>query len=297
MGKSVPIKSYGNEKLSHSGVAYELKKMLNDIVDVAYGDSVSKARLGQFKRFSIFCTEAQMDSKLGDCWHNKDDSSSIRLLKLGRERYQDSLITALHEVAHHVDYSIRGRSGHDSEFYHVHKVLLFAAFDMGILTVDDVVHSESTARNRNKLAHMMKDYVAKPVDYKKNVVQVFVYNCFNLKGRLKAQGYHWNGLESAWHKEVNRDELHNEREFLSSLGIPDADVKVLESAAVITRIRKSAKLFDVPRYHNNIVKKFGYRWTDAGKQKYWQKRIDGDSISESERKELEKIEGIRIVID
>lgn len=297
MGNSIPVKSYGNEKVAHTGLAVQIKKMLNDIIDVAFQESVSSKRLGQYKRFTIFCTEAQMNSKLGDCWYNKDGSASIRILGLNRDRYQDSLITAIHEVAHHVDHSNRGRSGHDSEFYRIHKILLFAAFDMGILTVDDVIHSESNARNRDKLAKMMKDYVPHPVDYKKDIVQVFVYNSYAVKNTLKANGYRWNGLECAWSKEILKNELEKEIDFLFRLRLVESDIKVIESHAVVTRIRKSAKLFHVPRECNHIVKEFGYRWTDAGKLKYWKKKIDGDSLPESERKELEKIEGIYIVVD
>lgn len=297
MAGNIPIKTYGNEQLSHTGLAVQIKKLLNDIIDVAFQDSVSPKMLWRFKRFTIFATEAQLGSKLGDCWYNKDGSASIRLLKLGRQRYQDNLILAIHEVSHHIDRCLRGTSGHGPEFYQIHKTLLYAAFDMGIMTVDDVVHSESTARNRDKLAKMMDDYVPNPISYKPDIVHIFVYHSFEIKENLKARGYAWNKLDEAWTREIHKPDLESEKEFLFSLGLHESDVKYVEGGAVVTRLRKSAKLFGVPRQFNGIVKKLGYRWFEGGKRKYWVKKLDGDSLAEEERQELEKIPGILIVID
>lgn len=297
MDNKIPVKTLGKSELSHVGLAVEIKKMLNDIIDVAFRDSVSAKMLGQFKRFTIFCTEEELGSKLADCWFNKDGSASIRILGLGRERYQRKLISAIHEVSHHIERSLHGSSGHGPEFYRIHKLLLFAAFDMHILTVEDVVDGESRAGNKHKLARMMNDYVPHPTSYKADVVHLFVYNSFEVKEQLKARGYKWNRLDTAWTREIHKDELGSEKDFLFSLGLLETDIKWVEGGAVVTRLRKSAKLFHVPRECNGIVKKLGYRWVDAGKKKYWQKKLDGDVLPEDERKELEKIQGIYIVID
>lgn len=298
MSGKIPVKTLGKKELSHVGLAIKIKKMLNDIIDAAFQESVSAGVLAKFKRFTIFASETELDSKLGDCWYNKDGSASIRLLGLSRDRYQDSIILAIHEISHHVDRSLNGSSsGHGPEFYRIHKILLYASFDMGILTIDDVLHSELNARNKNKLAKMMTDYVPRPIDYKSDIAHVFVYNAYAIKDELKARGYSWNGLEFAWTIEVSQDNLDAEKNYLLSLGLSESDIKCVEGAAVVTRLRKSAKLFNVPYESNDLVKKFGYRWTDAGKKKYWKKKIDGDTLSAEEQKELEKIPGIRIVID
>lgn len=297
MGNKLPVKTYGKIELSHVDLAIQMKKLLNDIIEVAFKDSVSPKMLGLFKRFTVFCTEAQLKSKLGDCWHNKDGSSCIRILKVGRQSYQDNLILALHEVSHHVEKSLHGKSGHGAEFYRIHKALLYAAFDMGVLTVDDVIYSESTARNRDKLAGMMNDYVPHPIAYKADTVHIFVYHSFDYKDILKSRGYKWNKLDAAWTKELQAQDLEAEKTFLLSLGLSENDIKHIKGGAVVTRLKKSIKLFNVPKKDNYIVKKLGYRWFDGGKRKYWQKKVDGNSIPDEERSQLEAIEGIFIVVD
>ena len=298
MSSKIPIKKCGDTKLSHVGIAVQIKKMLNDILDVAYKDEVSSAMLARFKRFTIMASEAELSRRLGDCWYNKDGSASIRILGLGRDRYQESLIVAIHEISHHVEYSMCKTHGHGPNFYMVHKKLLFAAFDMGILKVEDVTEdSESRARNKHKLAGMMHEYVPRPIDYKANNVQLFVYNAYSVKDKLKSHGYRWNGLDQAWTKELSGEELEEEMNFLQSLSVPASDIKQVRGGAVVTRLRKSAKLFNVPYEQRDIVKGLGYRWVDAKKQKYWRKPIDGDCLPDDELTEIRKISGIRIIVD
>lgn len=298
MSNKIPIKKCGDTKLSHVGIAVQIKKMLNDILDVAYKDEVSPAMLAQFKRFTIMASEAELRRALGDCWHNKDGSASIRILGLGRDRYQESLIVAIHEVSHHLQLVLYKATGHGELFYEIHKKLLFAAFDMGILKVEDVTEgSESRARNKNKLARMMSEYVPRPFDYKSDTITLFVYNAYAIKEKLKTHGYHWNGLDQAWTKELLEEDLEDELQYLQALSIPEADIKQVRGGAVVTRLRKSAKLFNVPYEQNKVVKQLGYRWVDAKKHKYWRKLIDGDKLPEDEAAEIKKIPGVRVVID
>lgn len=298
MSNKIPIKKCGDTKLSHVGLAVQIKKMLNDILDVAYESDVPPSTIIKFKRFTIMASEAELGGALGDCWHNKDGSASIRILGLGRDRYQESLIVAIHEVTHHVEHTLYGKSGHSPRFYDIHKKLLFAAFDMGILKVEDVTEdSESRARNQYKLAGMMHEYVPHPIDYKADNVQLFVYNAYSVKDKLKSHGYRWNGLDQAWTKELPESEFEDEMQFLQSLPVPESDIKQVRGGAVVTRLRKSAKLFNVPYEQRDIVKGLGYRWVDAKKQKYWRKLIDGDCLPDAELAEIRKISGVRVVID
>lgn len=299
MDGNIRVKHAGDRKLAHTDLAIKIKRMLNDIIDVVYAQELNPATLGKLKRFTIYATEAEYLTKLGDCWYNKDGSASIRLLGLGRDRYQESLIVAIHEISHHIERTLFGTSGHSAQFYDIHKKLLFASFDMGILAVTDVTdNSESRARNQDKLARMMKDYVPHPIAYKTDVTNIFIYNSYAIKDQLKARGYRWNGLDQAWTKEVQNIALQEEYAFLQSLAVPPENVREVQGGAVVTRLRKSAKLFEVPYDQREVVKKLGYRWVDASKKKYWKKNIDGDDLPAEERAELvAKIPHIRIVID
>lgn len=282
-------------KTDCTALAIKLKRQLNDIIDVAYGE-IRPDDIPKFKRFRIYCTDAEMRSRLGDCYNNKANmSSEIRIFATGTEGYKEIIITCIHELSHHIDFIIRGDSNHDHNFYEIHKKLLYAAFDMGILTVNDVRFSESRARNRDKLARMMSDYVPHPVAYKQDKAQIYAYNCFAIKDTLKSRGYAWNGLDKAWTIEIPSDTTEEEKAFLAALGVSEEDIKVISGGAVAVRLRKNVKLYNVPFEKNAVVKSLGYSWDK--KEKVWAKKIPGNDISDDERNQLrENIPMIGILV-
>lgn len=279
-----------------ASLAVRLKQQMNDIIDVAYRER-SEAQIRQFKRFTISCMDKEFKSKNGDCRHMSDKSSQIRIAKLECAPYRAILLTTIHEVSHHIEFSMRGESGHSSEFYKVHLELLFAAFDMGILSKEDVLNSGSTSRSLNRVIikrNMLDSYVPHPTDYKQNVVQVFVYNCFAIKDILKSRGYKWNKLDSAWVLETTNSKIDSEKEFLLENNIKEADIKIIASSAVVARLKKNAHVYGVPYDQNQIVKDLGYRWNKNGK--FWTKQIDGDDLSSDEWLILIGIPGVSVKV-
>lgn len=275
-----------------SSLSVRLKWQMNDIIHVAYKD-YSAAKIDEFKKFRVYCTTDERRSFLGDCTYGRDGTSQIRIFALGSEGYKETLITLIHEAAHHIDHAMRGTSRHDSNFYAVHKRLLFAAFDMGILDKTDVINSSSHAQNRDKLARMMKDYEPHPVPYKKDRLQLSVYDSYAVKDELKARGFTWNPLDQAWTREVKAEEEDAERSFLGSIGVKDENIRVLKGNAVVTRLRKTARIYNAPFEANATIKQFGYRWVNTGRSKYWERMIDGSSIP---RKEEEALAGVGVKV-
>lgn len=283
----------------YTSIAVQLKRQMNDIIDVAY-DDYHPNRVRQFKRFNLMCTDGMMKTRLGDCrWDSEKKSSRIRIFYLADESFAATLITVIHEVSHHIDYSLRGDSGHDAEFYDVHKRLLFAAIDMGILTKDDVVYSDSSAQNRHKLANMIRDYKPRIVEYKRDTVQIFVYDAFSQKEALKERGYRWNALDKAWVLETTNASVDEENEFLLASGLKEESIKMVHSGAVIAHLKKTVRLWNVPFEYKEVPKKYGYRWNPqrpSSKNKFWEKKIDSDTLPEDEMAALKEIPGIFIDI-
>lgn len=279
-----------------SSLAVRLKSQMNDIIDVAYGrdGKTSEAMLRQLKRFNIFCTEQEMSSRWGDCrWNTSDRSSQIRIVNMQSASYKDVLVTTVHEVAHHIDFSFNDHSGHQEPFYNAFSKLLFACFDMGILVIDDV--QEHNSRCKQNTLKRLRDYIPNPVDYKKDIVQILVSNCFEVKNDLKARGYRWNPLDASWSKEINKNNTEEEMDYLLSLGLQGDDIKTVEGGAVVVRLKKFVRLYNVPYDDKETVKKYGYRWSGS-KEKCWEKTINKSDIPADERAELKKISGIRIMI-
>lgn len=284
--------------MEYKGLAVKLKQQMNDIIDVAFRER-SEAQIRQFKRFTISCIDKEFKSRNGDCRCMPDKSSQIRIVKLESAPYRAILLTTMHEVSHHIDFSMSGEVGHGPEFYKVHLALLFAAFDMGILSKEDVLNSGSTSRSLNRVIikrKMLDSYVPHPTDYKQDVAQIFVYNAYAVKDVLKSRGYKWNSLDMSWVLETNSNAINEEHDHLLNLGVQKENIKTINGSAVISRLRKNVNLYNVPYDKKDIVKSLGYRWTDTGKKKYWQRKIDGDSLPADERSVLEGIVGIRIVI-
>lgn len=269
-----------------------LKYQMNDIIDIAYKDMPEK--LSKMKRFSIYCTDKLLKTKLGDCRHNTDGSCRIRIFGIKDESFRAILITTLHEVAHHIDYILRGRSGHDSEFYEVLKKLLFTALNMGIISRNDVINSETRSRSKDKLVTMLKSYVPKPVSYKEENVIISIYNAYSEKEKLKEKGYSWNPIDESWVKETKIPLLEEEKEFLKSIKIEEKNIKTVKSSAVITRLRKTAFVYGIPFEEKEKVKVLGFRWEKE--KKCWIKKIERDILPEEEYSIIKNIKGSRIEI-
>lgn len=277
----------------YTTLAIRLKKLMDDIVKVAY-DNAPENKKKRLCRFTICCSDMEQKTRLGYCKHLRDGSSEIHILHLKREGWKEVIITTIHEVSHHVDHVLRGTSNHDAEFYAVHKQLLFAAMDMGVLEKRDVVNSESHARNRDKLARMMSEYRPHPVNYKQDQASIYVYNSYDVKDVLRGRGYQWNSLDKAWTLDLSNSDLESEKEYLVGIGVATENIKAVCGGIVAVRLRKIVRLYNVPFDANAVVKSYNYRW--AKEQKCWEKHIEENSISAEERKALQAFKGVRILI-
>jgi len=299
MANKSKIRTSGSIDQAQTGLAVDLKRQMNDLIDIAYKDE-SPQRIRQFKRFTIFCTTSALRSRHGDCRVNPDKSSSLRILNLAGRNPNDILITTIHEVCHHIDHSIRGTTNHDSNFYAVMKQLLCASIDMGILTMNDLVDAdrieEAHSSSRGKIGRMMAGYVPQPVAYKNDVVTVSVYNCFSVRDILKKRGFRWNGLDKAWTKEIISFDLAAEKNYILSLGVLPQDIKEQSLKGVSIRQRKIVQLYNIPFESNSIVKELGFKWSTSGKVNHWEKSISEEDLSVQERMKLEQIPNILIKI-
>lgn len=271
---------------NYTALAIRLKNQLNDVIDIAYANSEPET-IRQYKNFTISCHEEKLKTRLADChWNRGIRKSAIRIFQLDTRYYKHFIITGLHEVAHHIDHSIRDCSGHDKAFYSILETLIHASLNMGLIDPDYLLHNDSTSRSKNKVANMLKTYEPNPVPYKQDAVQVFVYNSFMVKDALKDRGYKWNAVEKAWSREVTITDQEEEKAFLLRLKIKEDDVKIVEDKGMIVRLRKVVALYNVPYEQRDIPKKLGYHWHSNKKEKCWRKQIEGDQLSDEERHQL-----------
>lgn len=277
-----------------TGLTFRFKHQLDDIISVAFKDD-GPSQLVKYKKYVLNLDGRNLRSKLGDYRWSRDAPCTIRLFCWDVESWQDSFVTLLHEASHHVDYMQRGTSNHDAHFYEIHKKLLFAAFDMGILTKDDVLNSKTLAQNRAKIARLISAYQPHPVPYKQAVKRIHVYNSFAQKEQLSSNGYRWNGIDKAWEREISAEQAEAEGKYIQTLGIAAVNILFTDGPAITTRVRKNVTLFKVPYDYRDIPKHYGYRW--SGKPNLtWEKKIVEDSLPADELSRLNSIPGIKIRI-
>lgn len=276
------------------GLAVQLKQQMNDIIDVAYR-RVSSADRAQYKRFLIDCYDLDMRSRLGDCeWNSLEKTSNIRIVRMDSRTYISVLITTIHEVAHHIDYSQHGTSGHQAPFYTAYRLLLYAALNMGILTIQDMKESEYTGRSWGKVQKMLDEYRPEPVSYKPDSCSIRVYHAYQFKDALKARKYQWNGLDAAWTLETNTQRLQEEREFLAQLQVPQEQIKIIQGSAVVSRLTKIVTVHNVRFEDNATMKSLGYHW--AKSKKCWEKRIQEGDLPNEEKEKLKSLSGVYFTI-
>ena len=270
-----------------------MQRTLSEIIAVAYADAPANT-IRKYQNIRVNLEDKELKSKLGDYRHSADGSGTIRLFALRSEGNAELLITALHAASHHIDTISRGYSLHDADFYLIHKRLLFAAMDMGLLEKDDIVHSSSRARNRDKLAKLVSEYVRRPINDigSREKSSVLVYGAYSQRDMLKSKGYHWNPIELCWTKDCNPENVPSENEFLQAAGI--TDIEIVQTGKPIVSHRKTANVYGVPYGEREQLKAIGFMWNNS--EKCWTKKIRGGFLPKEEASVLRNISNIRVEI-
>lgn len=220
-----------------------LKQQCYDIIDVAYKARTERQR-NQCKDFEMLCTDEEPDGLNGVCTISlRVSKSKIKIYKIKRASPIAILITAIHEVSHHVAYALFRAQGHSSKFYKVHLELLFAAFDMGLLSPDDVVHGATGRLLQDVVIRrdQLNTYKPNPVPYKQNMAQIFVFNAGIYSDDLKARGYQWNDVDDAWYTEHALQNIQDEERELTMLGISAENIQIIESMRAIAHLRNTTR--------------------------------------------------------
>ena len=255
-----------------------VKRILEDIVDYAYSGS---DKLERYKKFYVEVTDKDLRSKHGDYdW----SSRRIRLFNMGRD--QDSLImTAIHELAHHIDHMNRAHDenfkAHDKYFYKEYATLAKAAVDMHVFSLEDFLNAKRDTSGGNKIRAMLQGYQPKETDYKEGLLRITVNNGFSVKEELKAHGYRWNSSSRVWQKEVSESDILQETDFLNSI---EAEYSTEDARRMKIGREKKEKIGSgspggnvTVFVHNDYeireqLKSSGYRWNQNWRG--WTKKVD-----------------------
>lgn len=262
-----------------------IKKLLNDIIDVAYAGESAELRR-RYKHFRLSILDSSLKSKNGDY---NPKTGTIRVFN----PYRDGRMIAkscLHELAHHIDYVRRGESDHQDPFYEEYAKLIYAALNMKILDLKDCDDLNDRSSDSKKVGKILAAWEPAYVDYRfgdRSIVKV--KNCYKQKDALKERGFNWNSIENAWEKELPSEDLEEELMALTALGVRDVESGPLDLSINPTIcITAEGDTYPV----RELLKAHGFRYSKESKK--WTKKTTNKD-TEREVKTLREIRELNML--
>ncbi|CAB3920439.1 DNA polymerase III subunit epsilon [Achromobacter xylosoxidans] len=197
----------------------DIHEALRSIAAMAF-----EANSVMLRSFTVEIVPKEMRSRHGD-YHLV--TRKIRVFNLSRPAAH-VVKTAVHELAHHVDCCLYGRTGHDKQFYTTYKLLLETGHRMGVIdlaVVTDAIGLRDIAQLEKSVGRL--DF--KPAVRKEGWV-IKVDNAFRFKDSLKERGYSYSSTERAWVIECDDSILADETGWLHE-HLESKNVRVLAAAA------------------------------------------------------------------
>lgn len=196
-----------------------VKKVLNDIIDVAYADCGEEDRK-EYKHFRLYISTIEKKSSSGQ-YFPSNSRIEVYNPSLGARHMAKCCI---HELAHHIDKTKNGKTGHQKPFYKEYRKLMYAALDLGILDREDFIDDWSS--DCNKVRRMLEKYQPCPMDYQlPGGLILQCRNCYKIRDELKKRKFTWNNLEEAWEKTIKKEDKNEFMEMLRGLGCKNVEVR------------------------------------------------------------------------
>ncbi|WP_088816452.1 hypothetical protein [Listeria goaensis] len=216
------------------------------------------------------------------------DYKKIRINNLSREANQ-ILITALHDLAHHIEMTFFGETAHKERFYSYYHNLLVTAMGMKLLNLFDIRNMEEKQLEKLQKNHGLLGYWKIPqFTYKKGQFYIDVSRGWSNRETLKCWGYRYLPLEEIWRAEFHESVVWHEKAELVESGVLEKNIMVypanqFEFSAMYYLVIRNA--FD----HRQVLTQLGYRYGrwNVGKRN-WIKKIPAHQLE----CELEKVAGL-----
>lgn len=241
----------------------EIKILLDDIIDRAYRYEDKKIR-SAYKSFSLELASQKRKEFMG---MYKPEIHKIMVYNIARSS-QSILITALHELAHHIMVVSSKELCHDKAYLSIYELLVHTAMDMHLLYRNDLLGFSETT-DAKWLRKFVSTYEPKSYDYGKGRCVVKAKIPYHMREKASEMGFHFSDLEKTWNKTVDEKELENVLQALKGL-IPEDDVAVSN----VADIQVDSKIYIVAVGNTTeyvpILKENGFSYVGKGE---WRKLI------------------------
>lgn len=240
-----------------------IKKILNDIIDTAYSDEEEDCRK-KYKHFSLYISNIEKENSSGQ-YFPSEARIEVYNPSLGARHMAKCCI---HELAHHIDKTKNGKTGHQKPFYEEYRKLMYAALDLGILDREDFIDNWSS--DRNKVRKMLEQYQPCPMDYQlPGGLIIQCRNCYKIRDKLKKREFAWNSVEEAWERTIEKEDKNAFLETLKTLGCGDIEIRNEWDMHIDATIMVTANGNTYEA--REALKKKGFRYD--GESKTWRRKL------------------------
>lgn len=245
-----------------------IKEILVDIAEKTYGEPP--------KPFKIEIYPEERKTFHGDyCPQTK----TIRIFNLSRP-IDHIVSTTIHELAHHIDYSKYGSSGHNKRFYGIFRELLKTSIELGYVDYNSVKNKKDSLdiQQMEKYYGELVAYYNEEKDENKNKYIIKVFKSFNIKNYLYNNGFKYNSIEKSWDKNVTSEEIEDIKQQILKED-PNVKIEIKKfndmSMDVYYYILVSKNTYE----HKEELSKNGYFWKGYNeKSNSWVKKIKTENL-------------------
>lgn len=219
-------------------------------------------------------------------------SKTIRIINLSR-KLSLIIFTSMHQLAHHINISLNDDTKHSENFYGIYLKLIDTMINEGMIYYEDIEDDWDVQKAEKKAGKISGIYGSLKSDYK-NLFIIKISNCYNERNLLKKTGYEYDNLEQKWIKEIYRDVILHEKEYLKTF-VPDEYVEICGIMDMTMDPFIYLTLSNVYSIKDIIVKhKYCYKkYKTEGK--VWGKKIRASKLKD-EREFLSQFDNIKIKI-
>lgn len=234
-----------------------LKKIMDQVIFNAFDTQTNPVYL----KYRVSIVPKELKSKHGQYVHN---DRKIEIFNLGRSP-GCTMLTCLHEAAHHIEFMDTGATAHRQPFYERFYQLVREAYRIGLITLEDLYADAQDSKDYEKL----EEYFGPTSHWDLSLSEqaekkyVLIANAYEQKEALKERNYRFLQNCHSWGKEFP-NELYalRETEVLTSI-YPDLSINIVRTPALL--FSWNYYLAIAGAYEKrDVLKQHGYRWNAYG---------------------------------